>query len=180
MFRYDDTRKCTRGWNRYGLNEFREFRYLTPKKKITIDDLKQYPWMLQSASYHLVCSAKTCAQFVLEFHHNDDAVIVWEPIPDRCTKEYLDETIEILKKVDILTPNAAECASFFSQPEPQDRKSCEQIGLKFLNYMTKTNSGIVLRCGALGSLLLREGWIKWFPAYHSDVSFPDYKVIDRS
>lgn len=187
IFRYDYTRKCTRGWNGYGENEFRSFKYLTPKKRITVDDLKEYPWMLESNSFHFVCSPKRCVDLLREFSElsstkiaNPDPVIAWEPIPDCCTPEFLPETLSILNRVDILTPNAAECASFFGELEPQDKQNCERIARKFLDYMTKTNSGIVLRCGSLGSLLIesKHKLIKWFPPYHHKTSDSSNKVID--
>ncbi|KAG0673420.1 hypothetical protein C6P40_002947 [Pichia californica] len=185
VFRFDDTRQCTRGWNGYSKNEFRMFKYLTPKKRITMLDFEKYPWMLQSKSFHFVCSPSRCIDLIKELEEisalnqikSTNAVIAWEPIPDCCTPEYLQETLGILQKVDILTPNAAECASFFGEPEPTDKLGCETIALKFISYMTKPNSGIVLRCGSLGCLLIESGNRKnsWFPAYHTN---DPSKVID--
>lgn len=186
VFRYDDSRQCTRGWNGYGDNDFREFKYLTPKKRITIDDLKAYPWMLQSKSFHFVCSPRRCVDLLRELsgllpdNNKTGPVIAWEPIPDCCTPEFLSETLSILSKVDILTPNAAECASFFGENEPEDKQNCERIARKFLPYMTKPDSGIVLRCGSFGSLLIesKSKSAKWFPAYHQRENGDGNQVID--
>lgn len=189
VFRYDNSRRCTRGWNGYGKNEFREFKYLTPKKRITIDDLEEHPWMLQSKSFHFVCSPKRCTELLkdldeLSSQHatvRNGAVIAWEPIPDCCKPEFLQDTLRILPKVDVLTPNAAECASFFGEEEPLDRQNCERIAFKFLDYLTKPDSGIVLRCGGLGCLLIKsvEKTPRWFPAYHKKSDDETFnKVID--
>jgi sugar/nucleoside kinase (ribokinase family) len=190
VFRYDDSRKCTRGWNGYGANEFRSFKYLTSKKRITMADFEQYPWMLWSKSFHFVCSPKRCKELLDELkiiygtHHHElefnNVIIAWEPIPDCCQPEFLDETLGILKQVDILTPNAAECASFFGEEEPSDRKGCERIALKFLGYMAKPAAGIVLRCGHLGSMYAKsDKKVVWFPAYHHKTDNKETnKVID--
>lgn len=171
VFRFDNSRRCTRGWNGYGENEFRSFKYLTPKKRITVLDLKEYPWMLESKSFHFVCSPNRCIELLDELKSTsknvNDVVIAWEPIPDCCTPDFLAETLNVLHKIDILTPNAAECAMFFGEEEPTDRFNCERIAKKFIKYMIKPESGIVLRCGKLGSFYLKNtGELKWFPAYH--------------
>lgn len=187
VFRFDNSRRCTRGWNDYGDNEFREFEYLTPKKRITMADLNEYPWMLESKSFHFVCSPKRCIELLRELEDlstknnilNNHPVIAWEPIPDCCTPDYLSDAISIVDKIDVLTPNAAECASFFGEDEPRDKENCERIALKFHKFMSKSQSGIVLRCGSLGSLVLKSGSeeIIWFPAYHKK-TIKENKVID--
>lgn len=189
IFRYDQSRKCTRGWNMYGPNDFRAFKYITPKKRIVVPDLEKYPWMLASKSFHLICSPQRCIQLLSELRElsekknieSDKAVIVWEPVPDCCKPEYIEDTYKILNCIDILTPNAAECAAFFGEPEPTDKTNCEKIGMIFYKYMTKPNSGIVLRCGSLGSMLIVSGnkQIRWFPAYHKKSDdLQKNKVID--
>lgn len=188
VFRFDDSRRCTRGWNGYGENDFRSFRYLTPKKRITITDLKDYPWMLHSKSYHFVCSPKRCKELLRELKELNvskesevyvDPVVAWEPIPDCCTPEDLQDTYAVLDRVDILTPNAAECANFFGEPEPTDKAGCERIAYKFLEHMKKPNSGIVLRCGSMGSMVLEhENKAVWFPAFHEKTKDATNKVID--
>lgn len=189
IFRYDNNRRCTRGWNGYGPNEFREFKYLTAKKRITVADLRDYPYMLKSKSFHLVCSPARCTQILEELSKssekvelNENPVVIWEPIPDCCTPENLQETLNILSKVDILTPNAAECAAFFNKPEPTGKQECEEIAKKFIKYMTKPQSGVVLRCGSIGSLLVKSAKEKpvWFPAYHTKLcdGSDNPKVID--
>lgn len=187
VFRFDKNRKCTRGWNGYGENDFRMFKYLTPKKRITMLDFERYPWILKSKSYHFVCSPGRCIELIKELKElsikhqiiSNSVIIAWEPIPDCCTPEFLQQTIDILPHIDILTPNAAECASFFGQPEPINKEECENIAMKFIKYMVKPNSGIVLRCGSLGCLLIESKTLeyKWFPAYYDSKTTPE-KIVD--
>lgn len=184
IFRFDDTRKCTRGWNGYNQNQFREFKYLTEKKRVTMADLKQYPVMLQSKSFHFVCSPRRCISLIEELHEISEdlgivvssPVIAWEPIPDCCSPRNLQETLDILGNIDIFTPNAAEAAMFYGEDEPVDKPNCERIASSFLKYMTKPDSGIVLRCGPLGCVVVTKNNPKpmWFPAYHKG----EAKIID--
>lgn len=175
VFRYDNSRKCTRGWNGYGLNDLRSFKYLTPKKRITMTDFEHYPWILQSKSFHFVCSPSRCTELLSELKTArsgySQAIIAWEPIPDCCQLEMLGETLRLLAQIDIMTPNAAECASFFGEKEPREKGGCELIARKFLPYMTKPNAGIVLRCGHLGSVYIKAADNKamWFPPYHHKI-----------
>ncbi|GMG44549.1 unnamed protein product [Ambrosiozyma monospora] len=158
---------------------------MTPKLRIDIPDLLKYEHMLRSKSYHLICSPERCTEVLnnlkpLRLQKGDaEPVVVWEPIPDDCNPAHLARCVNILDQVDVLSPNAAECAAFFNENEPTDKENCERIGSKFLQYMTKNeHSGIVLRCGSLGCLCLTQKSKKWFPAYHSDPNATDYKVID--
>ncbi|OWB73288.1 hypothetical protein B5S31_g3024 [[Candida] boidinii] len=184
VMRYDNSRFCTRGWNMYGDNDFRSFKYLTPKKRIDIPDLIENKHLLLSKSYHLLCSPERCVNLLNQMtilRHNDVPMIVWEPIPDECTPENLDECLAILDKVDVLSPNAAEAAAFFNENEPATIEECERIAFKFAKYTIKngSKSGVVLRCGKLGCFIVNsdKSFQKWFPAYHNP-KYDDFKVVD--
>ncbi|KAM5348513.1 hypothetical protein ACJ41O_008337 [Fusarium nematophilum] len=63
LFRHDALRLTTRGWNGYeSAAEKRAFKYLTPKKRLTAHDLT--PTLLQSRSFHLICSPNRCRELV--------------------------------------------------------------------------------------------------------------------
>lgn len=64
VYRRDDERLTTRGWNGYeaGADQKRAFKYLTPKKRLTGDDLP--PHLLRSRSFHLICSPLRCQELV--------------------------------------------------------------------------------------------------------------------
>ncbi|KAG7738197.1 hypothetical protein KL932_003804 [Ogataea haglerorum] len=174
VFRYDNTRLCTRGWNKYGLNDWREFKYTTPKRRIEVDDLKHHEHLIRSRSFHLLCSPGSLREMLESIiaARPDRPLIVYEAIPDRCRPEHLDALNAALEHVDVFSPNAAEAAAFFGEPEPTDRENCERVA-----RMHKARV-LLVRCGALGSLLYASGQTKWFPAYHDDPGRSDYKVVD--
>ncbi|KAK3503093.1 Ribokinase-like protein [Neurospora crassa] len=66
VFRHDPTRLTTRGWNGYvGSSERREFKYTTPKKRLTAADLAGTP-LLKAKAVHMVCSPNRCKELVEE------------------------------------------------------------------------------------------------------------------
>ncbi|KAK9360938.1 Ribokinase-like protein [Lipomyces starkeyi] len=182
IFREDQTRLTTRGWNRYGENEFREFRYTTPKKRIVMEDVMSTK-LVGSRTFHVICSperAQDLIEGIVEQRKSTKKdlplpVIAWEPVPDLCTPEHLDACLAVLPMVNILTPNAAEAAAFFGLPEPFEKESIEEIGIRFLPFM-REDAAIVVRAGSHGCLILSK-WCEtlWLEAYHTP--FPD-RVID--
>ncbi|KAI1177450.1 Ribokinase-like protein [Nemania sp. FL0916] len=130
-------RLTTRGWNGYEGNKNRAFRYTTPKKRLTAEDLT--PELLASRTFHLICSPARCRELVLDIkdkradlpasicgkpdkpqNENDDAacnhlpkpIFIWEPVPDLCTPDELLNCTNVLPLVDIMSPNHAELAGF--------------------------------------------------------------------
>ncbi|KAK1780129.1 Ribokinase-like protein [Copromyces sp. CBS 386.78] len=66
VFRHDPTRLTTRGWNGYvDSSERREFKYTTPKKRLTAADLAGTP-LLKAKAVHMVCSPNRCKELVKE------------------------------------------------------------------------------------------------------------------
>lgn len=181
-------RLTTRGWNMYGERDFREFKYLAPKLRIDVEDLIEHESLLNSQSYHLICSPERCLQILtkleLNRHNVQPPVITWEPVPDLCTPEHLPQCLENLKRIQVLTPNAEEASRFFNHEEPTGKSELEALAAKFIPYLTsdsqfKTGSGIVLRCGALGCYTLSTGGVsRWFPAYHNTSNGSSDKVVD--
>ncbi|KAI0203773.1 Ribokinase-like protein [Astrocystis sublimbata] len=64
LMRETPERLTTRGWNGYDDRQNRAFKYLTPKKRLTAEDLT--PELLASRTFHLICSPKRCRELVLE------------------------------------------------------------------------------------------------------------------
>lgn len=189
VIRHDELRLTTRGWNKYGERDFREFKYLTPKVRIDIEDIAQHENLIKSRSFHFICSADRCATMVRKLGAvknsdmaSDPVVICWEPIPDLCTVESLQECYEILKFIDIFTPNAEEAARYFGEPEPTDKKSLEELAGRFIPYLRKNTcgvgSGIVLRCGELGCYIrtTKSASGIWIPAFQT--VNPKPKIVD--
>ncbi|KAI1365645.1 Ribokinase-like protein [Xylaria arbuscula] len=132
-------RLTTRGWNGYDEHQNRAFRYTTPKKRLTAEDLT--PELLASRTFHLICSPKRCRELVLEIKdkradlpasasngltgekindHSDDTtsnhlpkpIFIWEPVPDLCTPDELLNCTNVLPLIDVMSPNHAELAGF--------------------------------------------------------------------
>ncbi|KAL5594178.1 uncharacterized protein BROUX77_007525 [Berkeleyomyces rouxiae] len=172
LFRRDDTRLTTRGWNGYGDAEARVFRYTTPKKRLTGQDLT--PAMLRSKSFHMVCSPARCRELVSEIkalrkeiqtsssEADTKPLFIWEPVPDLCTPENLLECTRTLPYVDICSPNHAELAGFMGETGldedgniSQDavEHNCEQL----LASMPLQSFSLVVRAGHKGCYIARNG-----------------------
>lgn len=175
----------TRGWNGYGENEHRAFKYLTEKKRLTADDLT--PDLLVAKSIHLICSPTRCIEMttrILDSRREKFGaeckrpIIIWEPVPDLCTPEELSNTYKALRHVDVISPNHEELASLFkfSHLDTVDRKAVErQCNQLLARGIGPTNDGaVVVRAGKEGCFVASLNKRKWLPAYHQDSS----KVID--
>jgi sugar/nucleoside kinase (ribokinase family) len=179
MLRETPQRQTTRGWNKYTDNEQRLFKYLAPKQRITaLDIISNWP-LIASKSFHLICSPKRCLELTSDLRAADgydpNAVIVWEPVPDECKPENLEDCIRALKTcVGIFSPNAREAAMFLGLAEPLTRSEIEQVAAKYETYIQGHKPLTVLRCGKLGCFIANHGW---FPAYHNP-RYSNYKVVD--
>lgn len=139
MLRDTPERLTTRGWNGYDEHQNRAFRYMTPKKRLTAEDLT--PSLLASRTFHLICSPKRCRELVLEIkdkradlptsvyngvtgdkardngddtasNHLPKPIFIWEPVPDLCTPDELLNCTNVLPLIDVMSPNHAELAGF--------------------------------------------------------------------
>ncbi|KAI0863667.1 Ribokinase-like protein [Xylaria cubensis] len=138
LLRETPERLTTRGWNGYDAHQNRAFRYMTPKKRLTAEDLT--PELLASRTFHLICSPTRCRELVLEIKDKradlpasvlqgpegkkegdvDDAagnhlprpIFIWEPVPDLCTPDELLNCTNVLPLIDVMSPNHAELAGF--------------------------------------------------------------------
>lgn len=171
MFRDDESRLTTRGWNGYDDNsEKRTFKYTTPKKRLTGDDLT--PALLQAKSIHLICSPLRCQQLVADISSRRKAaapetysrpIYIWEPVPDLCTPDELLNCTNTLPVVDICSPNHIELAGFMGDdgldPETGDistkaiERACEQL----LASMPLQSFSIVVRAGHKGCYVAKNG-----------------------
>ncbi|KAK1011819.1 hypothetical protein LTR91_001921 [Friedmanniomyces endolithicus] len=175
----------TRGWNGYGENESRAFKYLTEKKRLTVDDLS--PDFLGSKSFHLICSPLRCTAMIQQIlthrtkHNQTNPHIIWEPVPDLCTPAELPNTLKAMKHVQVISPNHEELASLFSQTHPPaagvDQALVENHAQRLLaSGMGPANKGaVVVRAGKEGCFISsHDGSARWLPAYHQESS----KVVD--
>lgn len=177
-WREDSTRLTTRGWNYYhdadtgNKVETRDFKYLAPKKRIDVSELKR----VNTESLHMICSMDR-AQEAIEVLRDTDTTIIFEPVPFDCIPERKDKLFKLMSHVDILSPNAKEAADIFELNEPTDKLELEKLALKFIPYLGKKNKfstgfgAIVLRCGAIGSYTLIKSSLddevkgQWYSPY---------------
>ncbi|KAF2010405.1 Ribokinase-like protein [Aaosphaeria arxii CBS 175.79] len=189
VLRETPNRLTTRGWNGYGDNEHRAFRYTTPKLRLDHSALIDTP-LLWSKSFHLICSPSRCIDLVeniLALRGSSDAlratdlpIFIWEPVPDLCTPEELTNCFKALRVVDVVSPNHSELGAFFGKgtdgEDHVDYRLIESLCSKWLQSgIGKDKQGsIVLRAGKDGCLVARQGFQKWLPAYHKSAE----KVVD--
>lgn len=169
-FRETPERLTTRGWNNYGDNEWRDFRYTTPKLQIEAKDLLAYPPAAQAKCIHFICSPPRLLEFVNDLKPREDQLVLWEPVPTECIPEQWPKCRQCFAKVDILSPNAKEAASFLGLPEPQSEEEIEQLADLYLEF----RGMLVIRSGHLGSLVVNHGIKRWYRPYH----LSSEKVID--
>lgn len=182
----------TRALNRYSNTE-RAFKYLTPKRQISLSDIvNRFPDFV-----HLICSPARMRGVIEDLHSirsntslpkasldDDHRVKAWrpqfvyEPVPDSCRPENLEVLLAIAKSIDVFSPNELEARSFLgtSTITQPTRREVEDLGLWFLDHGFRQ---IVIRCGKMGCLVmdsedLRRG--TWVPAMIKDQA----KVIDQT
>ncbi|ODQ65852.1 Ribokinase-like protein [Nadsonia fulvescens var. elongata DSM 6958] len=195
IVRADQGRLTTRGWNQYGADEARKFKYLTEKIRIEVEDLikEDGGTLMNTKCLHVISSPDRCTNIYTKLttarieNSNDDSelIIMWEPVPTSCVAENLDAVILALINVDIFSPNVLEAALLFGDSEPTEPIEIERLGLRLIKYMVKgPHSLIILRAGKLGCVVIHKQWpdasspkIDWYPAYHSKITTSD-KIVD--
>ncbi|KAK6507616.1 hypothetical protein TWF481_006042 [Arthrobotrys musiformis] len=183
ILRETPERKTTRGWNSYGPADFRSFKYLTPKLRLTPDDFINTP-LINSLSFHLICSPGRCKEIVNSLFSSrsspEEPILLWEPVPDLCTPAELPACLEVLKRVSVVSPNAAELGGFYglSESEAEKRESIEINAEKwYLSGIGSDSKGpIIVRAGKDGCYIRYEGGRKWLPAYFDDTE--SSRVVD--
>ena len=172
----------TKGWNGYSANEHRDFKYLTPKIRLTEDDLT--PELLATKAFHMVCSQERCIDLVTgiskrrrEAHPDLDApIFIYEPNPDHAVAEQLQNTLKAVPFVDVISPNHSELGSLFGCRDEVHRddvgkSTIEQCAQKLLDVATAGHRQltVVVRAGKDGCYVLSNGdkpVSEWLPSVH--------------
>ncbi|KAG7097280.1 hypothetical protein E1B28_004645 [Marasmius oreades] len=141
------------------------FKYLTPRLRITPQDLHQTKYA-RPKILHFICSPTRASVILTEVRDAQDwkPIAIYEPIPDRCIPEELPALVAILPQISILSPNAEEALSLLSISLPPIPSIIEQVADTFLKLGVK--DAVVIRSGSLGAYVLthqRGG--KWIPAF---------------
>ncbi|KAI6364509.1 hypothetical protein MCOR25_005640 [Pyricularia grisea] len=178
LVRDDPSRLTTRGWNGYddpSDPDRRAFHYVTPKKRLTPDDLAaaSHPALLAAAAVHICSGPARCREVVESLRRlrraamgdaYRRALVVWEPVPDLCTVDELIEVTKTLPLVDVCSPNHAELASLMGDSGPGagltadgqvDTEAVERSCVQLMESMPMARVAMVVRAGPSGCFVTR-------------------------
>ncbi|KAF3908217.1 hypothetical protein AA313_de0203136 [Arthrobotrys entomopaga] len=164
-------RKTTRGWNSYGTGDFRSFKYLTPKLRLTPADFANTP-LINSSSFHLICSPIRCHDITTSLSSlrtsPEDPILIWEPVPDLCTPSELIACLDTLKRVSVVSPNAVELGAFYglTESEAEVKQVVEDNAEKWFQAgIGPSKAGpVIVRAGKDGCYIRYKEGKKWIPA----------------
>ena len=189
LFRLDLNRLTTRAWNGYGADEYRcgfhllrsigrmligvAFKYLTPKLRLEEHSLNDD--QVLASSFHVVCSPKRCITLVQAISARRSRleprlaapIFVWEPVPDLCTPEELENLQEAARYINVVSPNGPELKQFFANFGATRSEEEMVQWIKGRHEHDKTLS-VVVRNGADGSRLYLGSQMLHLRAYHQD------------
>lgn len=174
LLRCDPSRLTTHGWNGYSdTTQYREFKYTTPKLRLEAADLLDSPALLNSKSFHLICSPSRCISLVtnilaLRRAHCSYAggiapkpLFIWEPVPDACVPDELLNVTKALGYVDVCSPNHAEIGQLMGctgedENGNVDHAFVEEASEMLLSSMPLSSVAVVVRCGSEGCYIAQN------------------------
>ncbi|KAI1080899.1 Ribokinase-like protein [Whalleya microplaca] len=170
----DEARKSTRGLLEYhdDLLNRKSFRYTTVPLQPEPRDLS--PSLLLSGSFHMLLPPETLVAQVKDLRDlrqkcqiQQSLSIIWEPLPGKCTKEFLEAHRQACNSVNIFSPNHLELLSLFGVAVADfDRSQIEKYAKELLgpgigSYL----EAIVVRAGEHGCLVVDRSSITWLPPF---------------
>lgn len=172
ILRHDETRLTTRGWNSIAPSGYRDFKYLTEKKRLDAEDLVD-PAILRSKSFHFICSPDRCVELVASIQAKRKAldskmtrpIYIWEPVPGCMVSEELLNLTRALPYIDICSPNAAELGQLLGYASEEVESASgdanpdfvETATTQLLESMPLSSYAIVVRCGKSGLYVGKNG-----------------------
>lgn len=177
----DNDRPCPRGRILYGQNASeRTYQRLTEPFPSTPEDLVAAN-MVSAACFHLFDIPEavfTQIDEIMALRRQQQIEprpkYIWEPQAKSCSPETFENHKEVVKKVDVFSPNHAELALFFETPTDGsvsfDKVTIEQQARAFLPSTSSHPICILIRCAEHGCFLLcttgghPDG--EWLPPYH--------------
>ncbi|UZJ52116.1 hypothetical protein CBS101457_001436 [Exobasidium rhododendri] len=194
LWRYRDRQELTtRAVNIYRGQE-RGFAYLTPKLRLDPIDLLSDSFSFFPSFLHCICSPARAIDICDQIDQHRELWytgkrprIVWEPIPDSAVPENLEACLRVIGRIDVISPNHEEAASFLSIHKAKlgvenARTMIKELLLdnlfRRISLAKIENVPIVcIRSGALGALVaLNEEEAVWVDAYHTSAEVG--RVID--
>jgi sugar/nucleoside kinase (ribokinase family) len=166
------------------------FRYLVPATSLAPPDLKGSK-LLHAEAYHFHVPPVILDQQVSDLLHMradeglDLPLILWEPTRPTCNKENLQTCTDLVKFVDVFSPNHDELAALHGITQSTfDHRMTEQLAQYFVDAgVGHDGLGIVvIRAGEHGCLVLGRGlgpiWLP--PFYEKEGAFINAKVVDTT
>lgn len=107
-------------------------------------------------------------------------IFIWEPVPDLCTKDELDNACKALKYIHVVSPNHTELASFFGKSASREGEIDKEVLADCSDQWLKAGVGsqgegaVVVRSGKEGCYVASREKSRWMPAYHQSQD----KVVD--
>lgn len=149
------------------------FRYTS--SKIRIDETQLTDEMVKSKSFHMVCSPERCINLIQgiklrrqELNSPEDAIFVWEPVPDSCDIGALEAVRRAALCVNIISPNLSELAALFGEDEgssEQDERMEERCLAILEGDFGNQGGAVIVRCGSRGCYLRSKTERRSLPAY---------------
>lgn len=179
VWKEDPSRLTTRGLNVYDESDIRHFQYKTDKKRIEAQDIIDHPQLIRSRTIHIISSIERCESIIDTILSNApkdvNPIFIYEPLPDICIASNYTRLISLLPKIDVFTPNLNEMSNLANVTEfTETVEGIKSLCSKFSPYLTKPNSGTVVRCGHLGCFIKTPKVEISLPAYHTSQD----KVVD--
>lgn len=103
-------------------------------------------------------------------------LFIWEPVPDLCIPDELDNCLKALSFIDLVSPNNSELGGFFGAntdlPDHVHYRRIEELCQEWLKggIGQEGKGGIVIRAGKDGCFVARRGFRRWLPAYHQSAA----------
>ena len=149
------------------------FKYLTPKLRLEEHSLNDD--QILASSFHMVCSPERCITLSKGISARRSRlrpglappIFVWEPVPDLCTPEELQNLQEAAGYVNVVSPNGPELKQFFAGLGPTRSEEEMVQSIKRGDEHDETLS-VVVRHGADGSRLYLGSKVLHLRAYHQD------------
>ena len=98
-------------------------------------------------------------------------IFVWEPVPDSCKPSELENLLEALRLVDVVSPNLSELNSLFEENSHEDDQLDESILKRRCDVLLAKGFGVkpsavVVRLGERGCYVAQLLRHIFLPAYH--------------
>ncbi|UPL03541.1 hypothetical protein LCI18_014475 [Fusarium solani-melongenae] len=174
----------TRGLLQYKDENFglEDFQYVAPPLQPWPSDLKT-SMLLNAQSFHFLATPDNLVKHITSLSSlrkerglQENHLLVWEPAPLSCDKEYLESHLRVCCFVDVFSPNHLELEALVHgksrNASPFSKKLIQEDAQVFLDVGIgrEERGAIVVRCGEHGCLTMTKDEAFWLPSFHTTAS----------